>query len=461
MRLGELEKFGGSDGINLPPNDAYAEQCLLASLMLAGDDRETFDLSAAGVRPHTFFSADHSIIFSTLARMRAAETGIDAVTVRADLMRQGMYEEIGGDEYLSRILGLVPTHHHGPHYGAIVREKYTLREIIRVANTAIRRVFAASIHDRSNEIARELYEDLASVAITGDAEKIHHISDVIAEVVEANSGTSTNRFKTGLMELDDVIGGVATSRFTLIGGRPGMGKSMACKQLALNIAGTGTPCGIITIEETREKIGQNYLSNLSGVENRRIVLNRLDQWDAAAVAATLPDFHDLPIFIADTPTRLAEVASTATTMIVKHKCRVVIVDYHQLITPDGSGDNENREITIASKTLKNLFKRSGVAGVVAAQLNRGNESQGVRRPELRDFRGSGTIEQDADCAILLHREDYYHRNEEGYVSDHKIEFIVAKNKDGPNCMVPCYFDGRTQRVVNWNARPTGSPEFSV
>lgn len=433
----------------LPPHDLDSERCVLASMMLCGDDKQVFELTAEKLRAESFYDPDHGIIFDAILRLHRAQKKIDAIVLRAEMQRAKLYDEVGGDSNIAKILNSCPSYAHGPQYASIIREKYALREIIRVANNALKRVMNASYEEKAADIARQFVNELAEVICTGDADEIKRLSDAVAEVIVSSRSEKVRRYPTGLFELDDIIGGVARGKFTQIGGRPGMGKSMACKQIVLNVAERGIPCGIVSIEETREKIAQNYLANLSGIENNKIAYNNLAEEDFAELMKAVPDIESLPIFISDYPSRISEVEAAITSMVMRHKCELVVVDYLQLISPDEASDNENREITKISKSLKNTFKRLDVAGLVPVQLNRGNETGGVRKPTLRDLRGSGSLEQDGDCIILLHREDYYHRGEHGYHQTNQIEAIVAKNKDGCTGNVPLLFSAATQKISDW------------
>jgi replicative DNA helicase len=257
------------------------------------------------------------------------------------------------------------------------------------------------------------------------------------------------RIPTGLHDLDAVIGGLPRGGFTLVGARPGIGKSQICKQFALNLARRGIPVGIVTVEEDRRKIGQNYLSNASGVENNHIAYSTMGPHEWDEVLRAVKGLNELPIYIADEPVKLSDVEASIIVMATQKKCEVVIVDYLQLINPDVSGENENREITLISKCLKMAFKRLNIAGIAACQLNRGNETGGVRHPTVKDLRGSGSLDQDGDLIMLLHRDDYYEKD--SFKWNKQLLCIVGKNKAGPTGDVPLWFSGKTQTVADWSS----------
>lgn len=439
----------------LPPHDLDAERAALGSLMLAGDDKSLFEATRRPLRTESFYQPDHGIYFDAICRLAKADKVLDAITVRAELIRAGLFDEVGGNKLLSQILQSVPSAAHGPHYAEIVQEKYVLREIIRSANDAIRRAYEPAKESRGRELAGTLLRELTALACTGLSDKIHRLADVLVEVASSKDDAASRRIPTGLWELDETIGGIPKGNFTIIGARPRVGKSQLCKQIVLNAARRDVVCGIVAIEESRQKIAQNYLSNASGITNSKIAYGTACEEEWVQIIQAMPGLSSLPIHIADAPVKLSDVEAAISAMVLDLKCELVVVDYLQLIDPEEES-NENREITKISRTLKQAFKRLDVAGIAPAQLNRGSETGTIRKPTLRDLRGSGSLEQDGDLILLLHREDVYHESEPGYMRTHQLQVLVSKNKVDASGEVPLYFDGRTQSVRDWN-QPAKNP----
>lgn len=444
----------------IPPHDIDAEMCVLGSMMLCGDDVERFALVRARVRRDAFYQADHQIIYDALCSMADAGTSIDAVTTRAELIRRGLFEEIGGRDYLASILGTMPSAAHGEHYANLVREKYLLRGAIASANDILHDCYApAAGAGYAADLLRTAAGRILELVSTGTADRFTRMADAVRMALEAKRNGKASRLATGLYEFDYLCGGLPIGKFVLIGGRPGMGKSLLCKQIVLNVAAARlSPCGIVTVEEDERKVAQNAISNYSGIENCRVTYGNFGPEEWAAVATAAERLGTLDIWVNDRAVTLGEVEDAVTTAAVRHKCRVVVVDYLQLIDPEGKGENENREITRISQALKRLAKRLDIVLMAACQLNRGNENGGVRPPTLRDLRGSGTLEQDGDLIVLLHREDYYLPDDRLHERNHQLKAIVAKNKDGPQATIPLLFDAKTQRISDWPA-PGGVPEW--
>lgn len=430
----------------LPPHSLDAEMCVLASMML---DNDAASRIVQIVGRDDFFQTDHQVIYDQLARMHRDGRPVDAILLSAELEKRQLLEEVGGKAYLGTILDTIPSAAHGEHYANVVRDKSVLRRVIAQANDALRDAYAPRDQTTPNDIARRYADSLAMIATTGTTDRFRRLGDVVIDVVECKQRNDQRRIPTGVTQLDAICGGLPIGGFTLVGGRPGSGKSLLCKQFLHNVGALGRPIGLISIEESSEKVAENALANYASVENNHVVYNRLSAGEWQDIIRVTPDLAKLDFWVNDEPTRLSDVESAVTTAAVKHRCRLVVVDYLQLIEPDDNGDNENREITKISKRLKACAKRLDIALVAACQLNRGNETGTIRKPTLRDLRGSGSLEQDGDTILLLHREDYYHYQEQGYIPTQQLEIIVAKNKGGNQGVVPAHFSGKHQRVTDW------------
>lgn len=432
----------------LPPYSLESEMCVIGSMALAGNDPALMAGIRACARSDDFFQVDHQILFDVMCSIADTYGTLDAMLLREELIRRHLLDEVGGIEYLMSILNSVPNAANGTHYAGIVREKSTLRRLITAATEVLRRCYGPTEGDQSDEIAREFLSTLYAVAEGRASETIVRIDRVIDEVLQTRSDGVATRIATGLKTLDDICGGLPIGGYTIVAGRPGMGKSQLGKQIVRNVAAQGINAGIVSVEETRQKIGQNYLSAVSKVENNRITYGTCGEQEWRCVEDMAPSIRGLPIFITDRPVRLADVESAVTTMVTRYKCGLVFVDYLQLIHGPEAG-NKEQEIAKISMALKNLFKGLGTAaGLVAAQLSRANETGAVRRPELKDLRHSGQIEQDGDLILMLHREDYYRYKQQGFTPTHTLEAMVAKNKSGPLGRACLQFEGKYQTVTD-------------
>jgi replicative DNA helicase len=428
----------------LPPQNLEAEMCLLASMMLADDPALVFATVPAMLPPAAFFSADHQIIYDDLVSLHKGGKRMDAIVLKDSLQRRGLLDEVGGVDTIRRILDTVPSAAHWKHYAEIVREKAMLRGVIALANDAIQRAYAPAVDDVAAAIAMELAAKASKLAATGQANTVHALEQILGEVIERGMDKSVRRIMTGIDTLDEIIGGFRLGGKSIVGGKPGMGKSQLLKQIARNISGRGVAVGIITIEESRHKIGENLLSNESGVINNRIAFNTLGQEEWNEITHAVARISRLPIYVIDSARKLEAIVAAAHILACRHECKVIIVD-HLHIVDGGGGDNREREISRISAELKWAWKELNVAGVEAAQLNRNLPKE---RPQLTSLRDSGSLEQDADIVILLHRDDYYRMAEPNYQPNNILEAIVAKNKDGAAATATLTIDPARQRVAD-------------
>jgi replicative DNA helicase len=427
----------------LPPHSQEAEICVLASMML---ESGLIDEIRGIVSRDDFFSPDNQILFDTILSLRDRHKAIDALIVREELVNRGMYEEIGGKEYLASVLGSVPSAAHGAHYAGIVHERAVSRAGITVGNDLLRKMYEH--HDDPAPILLDFANKLVQAARTGKAEEIHQIASVFKEIRERATSGEVLRIKTGITGLDDMTGGLRKGGKAIVAGKPGMGKSALCKQIAINLLVQGVKVGVITIEESRHKWGENLLANLSLVANNKIAFNTLSQEEDAEVCGAMIKAEQWPLFICDSARSLSRISAVANVLATKHGCEVIVVDHLHIIDGEANErENREREISKISAGLKWVWKELNVCGVEAAQLNR---KDGRERPTLSSLRDSGSLEQDADLIVLLHSEDYYRRREEGYTPDGVLEGHVAKNKDGAQGVVPLFFDMPHQRIVDYD-----------
>jgi replicative DNA helicase len=420
----------------LPPHSIQAEMCLIGSLML---DKSAVPIIRGIVDRESFYQADHQIIFDVIIDMFDKKAPLDPVTLFEELGMRQLAEEVGGAKYLGLCLNTVPSAAHVEYYAKIIREKAMLRHLISLSNECLRDAYAPHLIDSPAEMLMKFSEKAMKVAMQGSASNIRHISQIVPEVIAARTAKNATRLPTAIKTFDDITGGLPLGQNVIIAGRSYMGKSALLKLLAHNYAWQEIKVGLISIEEAGLKICQNLLSMMSAVPNNRIAFNTVsaDEWPSVERAAA--ELSKLGIWIEDASCKLSDIEAAAHVLKAKHGCQVIMIDHLHLI--DGQSDeNRNIELGKISKGVKLLWKSLNVVGISAAQMNRTNGGSSEARPTLDGLRDSGTLGQDADIAILLHREDYYRRKEPGYVPNHLIELIVEKNKDGAPGTATLYYD---------------------
>lgn len=442
------------DGLNdsfdrLPPHSLDAEMCVLASMML---DVEMLEQITGVLNRDSFYSADHMMIFDVLVDLFRAGTRVDAIILREALSKRGLLEEIGGTAYIAQILGTVPSAAHGLHYADIVRDKALLRSLIAISNESLREAYAP----RTGEVAPIFDSAIAKLELAKrTASTIHYkrFKDVLFEFYESKVDNKASNFiRSGLTKLDDIIYGFPIPGTSIIAGRGGMSKSLLVKQFARHIATAGTPSMLCAIEEQENKIAANAISAAIGVDSRYVFDRKWDEEDQKRAAEAYGLIGDIPFFVTDKATRLSEVCSAISHGVRKDGVKIAFVDHIHILQSDDSREQQEQRISGIGVTLKMLAKRLGIHICMCAQMNLGGGGQEnyKRRPLASDLRGSGSLFDNTDLLIMLHRSDFYHQNEPGYRKNHTLEVYVHKQKYGGPGSTKFFFDGPHSTVKEFD-----------
>jgi replicative DNA helicase len=409
----------------LPPCSIESEMCMLGSMML---DKEAIGIVLAIVGRVAIYQADHQIIFDVLVKLYEQNRPIDVVIVREELVKRGLLQEIGGASYLGQIISSVPSSGHVAHYANVVRETHLLRQYIEYANKILRDAYGS--HEQSaDEMGQGIATRLASIVSANKGSTGHKLIDVAQEVYEQMEREQTERIFLGVKTLDDAGLSVGLGETVILAARPSMGKSLLAKQIAVEVA-LKHPVILVSTEERRDKIARNVFANLANIDNHRIRDGRksLTEADWRALAGSLADIARRNLIIVDDAFHIRRICTLVPALVAKHKARMVIIDHMHRIRSDDKSPYER--ITSISLALSTLMKETQVAGIVLAQLNREAPKREDKRPTITDLRESGSIEQDADAILFLHREDYYHLDDRDYIATREAEVIVAKFRDG-------------------------------
>jgi len=412
------------------PENIEAEMVVLCSLIMA--DERLYGTMRPCLRSEMFLSPDNLTIFQAVIRRRDSGDNCDGMILRQDLIESGLFEQVGGVEYLAAIVSAAPNASSGMTYLKMVTDAYRLRGIDRLAKeaSAAVRMPRHGREDKAAEIIAKMQNGLAALAQSTAPNDIRTLGDVMETTLSEMRSGGAPRIPTGIGPLDEKIGGVGVGEMSIIAARPSMGKSLLGKQIASSMAmrQPAIPIFYCNCEESNKKTARNWLSANARIPNHRVRRGNLtkEEWEAAE--DWKKHSQSLPFHMSETAIKLSEVCGVISLAHARFGIKVAFVDYIQLIEPE-AGDTRQEQVADVSRSLKNLFKRLGIAGVVLAQLNRGNESGHViRRPRLSDLRDTGQLDQDADLVMLLHRPDFYAR-ETGGDPNGKVEVIIAKARD--------------------------------
>lgn len=437
----------------LPPHDLAAEACAVGSLLLAGNDAALVRAIRQAARPEDFYLADHGAVFAAALAVADAGKPVDGILVRERLIAAGQWEEVGGVDFLHRMLDQVPDATHGPHYAAIVAERAKRRQAIAAARRLTQRLFERldpSEADQEIQIALRSFGELSRA---GREVTIWTVGDAAAEAYErASDRTKPANIEIGVGDVDEFGGLLVPGAYVIVGGRPSMGKSTLVRWMLYRASRRGVASGLVAIEENKAKVGQNYLSVESGIENDRIARPQsigMEEWNELAGATSR--LAGVPIQCCDDAFELRDVIS-AYEQMAERGCKIIAIDHIHLLTLSGSARRENRnaELTEISRQLKRVIKRTNTVGIVVAQLSRPEQKRGnPGPPTMRDLRDCGSLEQDADAIALIHRPAYYaERDQFGRVQSDdpdRCEVHVVKVRNGPSGLIVLREDLRCQR----------------
>jgi replicative DNA helicase len=432
----------------LPPHAIDAEMCLLASMIL---DREVIGQVIPLVDRNAFFQADHQIIFDIILKLYEQNRPVDAVILRDELGRRQLLEEVGGVPYLAQILQSVPSSAHGAHYASIVREKYLLRQLIGASNETLRDAYAP--HEKAELIvdrAEKRIFDIAERKVGGAAVRME---ETLHEVLESIQDRGHPGLITGFFELDDMLNGLQKGEMIVVAGRPSMGKTALAMNLIEHIAAdTMLPCAVFSLEMSKQQLAQRMLCSRGRVDAHKLRRGLLSDAEYQHLAVVVGTLAKAPIFVDDSPgLTVLDLRAKSRRLKRQHDIRCLLIDYMQLMDCPGV-DSRQQQISEISRGIKAVARELEIPVVAVSQLNRSPEGREGHKPRMSDLRESGSIEQDADVILLLHREDYYRLGEEGYQPDNQAEIIIAKQRNGPTGSTTLVFDNRSTRFLNRSAQ---------
>jgi replicative DNA helicase len=416
----------------LPPQHIEAEQSVLGGILIENEaiNRVTEILDA-----DDFYRDAHRKIFNALINLSERDEPADLITLTNELRKIDQLDSIGGASYLASLIDSVPTAANIEYYAKIVKEKAILRKLIQT----------------STEIITQSYEDRGDVeGFLDEAERaIFEISEKrvrpsfypIREIVKASFATIEKLFQkkeavtgvpSGFRELDRMTAGFQPSDLIIIAGRPSMGKTAFCLDVAEYAAiDNKIPVAIFSLEMSKEQLVIRMLCSQAHVEGTRLRTGYLNESDWPKLTIAAGNLSEAPIYIDDTAALSAlELRAKARRLKADRGLGMVIVDYLQLMKGRARVESRQQEISEISRSLKALAKELNIPVIAVSQLSRKTEERTGNRPQLSDLRESGAIEQDADLILFIYRDEIYNRSEDN-PNRGKAEVIIGKQRNGP------------------------------
>ncbi|MFJ8360653.1 replicative DNA helicase [Streptomyces sp. NPDC093984] len=439
---------GGSAFERVPPQDLDAEQSVLGGMLLSKDAiADVVEI----LKGHDFYRPAHETIYQAILDLYAKGEPADPITVAAELTKRGEITKVGGASYLHTLVQTVPTAANAEYYAQIVHERAVLRRLVE-AGTRITQMGYAADGD-IDEIVNSAQAEIFAVTEQRTAEDYLPLSEIMEgaldeiEAIGSRSGEMTG-VPTGFTDLDQLTNGLHPGQMIIIAARPAMGKST----LALDFARAAAikhnlPSVIFSLEMGRNEIAMRLLSAEARVALHHMRSGTMTDEDWTRLARRMPDVSAAPLYIDDSPNlSMMEIRAKCRRLKQRNDLKLVVIDYLQLMQ-SGSKRSESRqqEVSEMSRNLKLLAKELELPVIALSQLNRGPEQRTDKKPMVSDLRESGSIEQDADMVILLHREDAYEKESP---RAGEADIIVGKHRNGPTATITVAFQGHYSRFVD-------------
>lgn len=435
------ESRGRNLNLRIPPQSVESERALLGATMLRGE--AIYDIADI-VSKDSFYVEKHRIIFQTIVELHSKKEPIDLLTLGARLLEHKQLENIGGRTYLAELVNSVPSSANIKYYAETVQRKAVLRRLIGTAD-----YISELGYDEESDLDQLLdvvEKKIFDVTNTTASQKFTHLKDGLGEAWERleklhKSDDKIRGVPTGYRNLDNLLSGLQKSDFIILAARPSMGKTTLALDIARQAASLyNVPVGIFSLEMSAQQLVDRMLAAESRVDAWKLRTGQLrDEDDFLRIQEGLGRLSKAPIFIDDTPSNsILQMRSVARRLKREHGLGLLIIDYIQLIGTSRNYDSMVQQVTEISRALKALARELDVPVLALSQLSRAIE-QRRDKPRLSDLRDSGSLEQDADVVMFIHREDKYKEEAE---RTNIASIIVEKHRNGPLGAVDLYFDDK-------------------
>ena len=435
--------------LRTPPHDIDAERALLGALMLKPEAMH--DVSVT-VYPESFYADKHREIFRAILDTFMKGDPIDILSITTRLKSRDLLERTGGASYITELVETVPAAGNANYYATLVQNKSILRGLINAAGDIAELGYSdpENIEEAMDSAEKKVYQ----VTNAPTSQKFTKIGSSLKEAWERFEHLSASEnahrgIPTGFAALDNLLAGLQKSDLIIIAARPSMGKTTLALDIARNAAlGAGASVGIFSLEMSDQQLVDRMLAAEAGVDSWKLRTGKLttDQ-EFEAVQSAMTRLADAPIHIDDQPgNNILKMRSAARRLKNEHGLDLLIVDYLQLMSPTSTkaSDSMVQQVTEISRSLKILARELDVPVIALSQLSRAVEQRGGK-PRLSDLRDSGSIEQDADVVMFIHREDKINKESE---RPNIAEIMIEKHRNGPVGMAELYFDDRHVRFLN-------------
>ncbi len=426
----------------LLPHDVEAEEAVLGSILIDG---ECLTRLVPLLKEGAFYRERNQLCFDAALSLFQRDQAVDQVTLAGELARTEKLVLAGGMAYLSHLVSITPTSVHAEDYAQVISRTSSMRRLIDAGNRIIDLGYADT--EDLEATMRQAEDALFTVRGTGQPRSFVPLKEIYDQYLQEQASAAADPefsgmpIMSGFPDLDECLGGLQRADLVILGARPSMGKSSLAVNMAVNAAKSGQTCGVFSLEMTREQLALRILASEAEIDSHRLRLGLYTHMEEDRIIDSIGRLSDLPVFIDDTPYQsMVEMRGKARRLALERGLDLLVVDYLQLVQGKQKWGQSNRvqEITEISRELKVLAGDLKVVLIACSQLNRMVENRPNNRPRLSDLRDSGSIEQDADVVMFIHREDVY-TTEEEWTQTHLgqdyprniAEIIIAKHRKGP------------------------------
>jgi replicative DNA helicase len=429
------------------PHSREAEEAVIASILI---NPEAYYDVASFLRADDFYIHRHRWVWETFSRLHEQRVPIDFLTVSQELDQQGQLAEVGGPAYLTALVNNVPTSLHAEAYGHIIEETAIRRRMLSAANDIAKLAYQqdASVESVMDEAEKAIF-GVSERRTTRDLRSIREVLSEYYDRIDQLAGRDLESMgvPTGFVDLDRLLGGLQPSDFLIVAGRPGSGKTAFMLSAAKNAAQKYKKhVAVFSLEMSSEQLVQRIIAQETGIDSQRLRTGKLNEEEWPLFTHAIEVLGDTIIFLDDTP--------ALTPLQLRTKCRrlhlefqldLILVDYLQLMSSGVRSENRVQEVSYISRNLKVLARELNVPVLAAAQLSRAIEQRTDKEPVLSDLRESGSLEQDADIVMFIHRPELY---EKDTLKQNLAQIKVAKHRNGPTGTIELVFRSQIAKFEN-------------
>ena len=429
------------------PNSRQAEEAVIGAVLI---NPEAYYDVAQFLQADDFYIHRHRWIWDAFTRLHERRIPIDFLTVSEELEQMGQLAEVGGPAYLSGLINNVPTSLHAEAYGRLVEETAIRRRMLTAANDIAKLAYRedSTVETALDEAERAMF-GVSERRTTRDLQSIQKVlSDYYDRIDQlASRGDEIYGVPTGFTDLDRLLTGLQPSDLIIIAGRPGMGKTAFMLSAAKNAAQKFKKhVAIFSLEMSNEQLVQRLVSQETGIDSQRLRNGKLQEEEWPLFTHAIEVLSDMVMFLDDTPALTPlQLRTKCRRLHMEYKLDLVIVDYLQLMGSGMRSENRVQEVSYISRNMKVLARELNVPVIAAAQLSRAVEQRADKEPQLSDLRESGSLEQDADIVMFIHRPEMY---EKDTLKQNLAQIKVAKHRNGPVGMVELVFRNNVAKFEN-------------